>query len=165
MAWCHQARNHYLSQYWSWPMMPNVITRPQWVILPQWTCNISCAHFSPQHSQRTTHRSPTPHPTPSTDFKFSIRWDMCLYDIHSTFKISVTVISITNALEIPESWGKSSILLLPKSNSLTAIFPPNQDSYSSRLPFLCPPTLAVGHVPGCQPVFRPPPQLVRHLTL
>ena len=31
MAWCRQATSHYLSQYWPRSMLPNGITRPQWV--------------------------------------------------------------------------------------------------------------------------------------
>ena len=31
MAWCHQAASHYLSQCWSGSLLPNGITRPQWV--------------------------------------------------------------------------------------------------------------------------------------
>ena len=31
MAWCRQARNHYLSQCWPRSMSPNGVTRPQWV--------------------------------------------------------------------------------------------------------------------------------------
>ena len=31
MAWCHQARSHYLSQCWPRSMWPYGITRPQWV--------------------------------------------------------------------------------------------------------------------------------------
>ena len=31
MAWCHQARSHYLTQCWPSSMMPFGVTRPQWV--------------------------------------------------------------------------------------------------------------------------------------
>ena len=31
MAWCHQAASHYLSQCWPRSMLPNGVTRPQWV--------------------------------------------------------------------------------------------------------------------------------------
>ena len=31
MAWCHQAKSHYLSQCWPSSMLPYGITRPQWV--------------------------------------------------------------------------------------------------------------------------------------
>ena len=31
MAWCRQATSHYLSQYWPRSMLPNGVTRPQWV--------------------------------------------------------------------------------------------------------------------------------------
>ena len=31
MAWCHQATSHYLSQCWPRSMLPNGVTRPQWV--------------------------------------------------------------------------------------------------------------------------------------
>ena len=31
MAWCHQARSHYLSQCWPRPMTPYGVTRLQWV--------------------------------------------------------------------------------------------------------------------------------------
>ena len=31
MAWCRQATSHYLSQCWPRSMLPNGVTRPQWV--------------------------------------------------------------------------------------------------------------------------------------
>ena len=31
MAWCRQATSHYLSQCWPRSMLPNDVTRPQWV--------------------------------------------------------------------------------------------------------------------------------------
>ena len=31
MAWCRQASSHYLSQCWPRSMLPNGVTRPQWV--------------------------------------------------------------------------------------------------------------------------------------
>ena len=31
MAWCHQAKSHYLSQCWPRSLLPYCITRPQWV--------------------------------------------------------------------------------------------------------------------------------------
>ena len=31
MAWCHQATSHYLSQCWPRSVLPNSVTRPQWV--------------------------------------------------------------------------------------------------------------------------------------
>ena len=31
MAWCHQATSHYLSQCWPRSMLPNGVTRPQWI--------------------------------------------------------------------------------------------------------------------------------------
>ena len=31
MAWCRQAPSHYLSQCWPRSMLPNGVTRPQWV--------------------------------------------------------------------------------------------------------------------------------------
>ena len=31
MAWCHQAKSHYLSQCWLSPSSPHGVTRPQWV--------------------------------------------------------------------------------------------------------------------------------------
>ena len=31
MAWCRQATSHYLSQCWPKSMLPNGITRPQWI--------------------------------------------------------------------------------------------------------------------------------------
>ena len=31
MAWCRQATSHYLSQCWPRPILPNGVTRPQWV--------------------------------------------------------------------------------------------------------------------------------------
>ena len=33
MAWCHQAKSHYLSQCWPSSLSPYGVTRPQWVIL------------------------------------------------------------------------------------------------------------------------------------
>ena len=33
MAWCRQATSHYLSQCWPRSMLPNGVTRPQWVNL------------------------------------------------------------------------------------------------------------------------------------
>ena len=35
MAWCRQARSHYLNQCWPISMPPYGITRPQWVNSPQ----------------------------------------------------------------------------------------------------------------------------------
>ena len=34
VAWCHQAKSHYLSQSWPISLSPNGVTRPQWV---NWT--------------------------------------------------------------------------------------------------------------------------------
>ena len=39
MAWCRQATSHYLSQCWPRSMLPNGVTRPQWV-------KISLAHLN-----------------------------------------------------------------------------------------------------------------------
>ena len=36
MAWRHQAKSHYPSQWWSSYMSPNCVTGPQWVNLPLW---------------------------------------------------------------------------------------------------------------------------------
>ena len=33
MAWCHEARSHYLSQYWPRSMLPYDITRSQWIVI------------------------------------------------------------------------------------------------------------------------------------
>ena len=42
MAWCRQATSHYLSQCWPRSMLPNGVTRPQWVNtrLMAWASNI-----------------------------------------------------------------------------------------------------------------------------
>ena len=36
MAWCRQATSHYLSQCWPRSMLPNGVTRPQWVKIWAW---------------------------------------------------------------------------------------------------------------------------------
>ena len=36
MAWHHQAKSHFPSQWWSSYMSPNCVTGPQWVYLPLW---------------------------------------------------------------------------------------------------------------------------------
>ena len=41
MAWCRQATSHYLSQCWPRSMLPNGVTRPQWVLSRKnliWRC-------------------------------------------------------------------------------------------------------------------------------
>ena len=44
MAWCHQATNHYLSQCWPRSMLPNGVTRPQWVKLPVILVRLAITH-------------------------------------------------------------------------------------------------------------------------
>ena len=45
MAWCRQARSHYLSQCWSRSMSPNGVTRPQWVnYFSSWKCYVDERH-------------------------------------------------------------------------------------------------------------------------
>ena len=50
IAWCHQATNHYLSQYWSRPMPPYGVPRPQrvdiWGIPVGPYCLARYSHFS-----------------------------------------------------------------------------------------------------------------------
>ena len=36
MAWCRQATSHYLSQCWPRSMLPNGVTKPQWVKMFPW---------------------------------------------------------------------------------------------------------------------------------
>ena len=52
MAWCHQATSHYLSQCWPRSILPNGITRPQWVKMggyPQFQGLWFCCHSSWAH--------------------------------------------------------------------------------------------------------------------
>ena len=50
MAWCHQATSHYPSQCWPRSMLPNGVTRPQWVN-SQCLLLMSWCHKEPGHQK------------------------------------------------------------------------------------------------------------------
>ena len=66
MAWCHQAKSHYLIQCWRRLMSPYIVIRPQWVNnhikwCPKGTIPYTCGAPWPQETVLYTCRRGYPH--------------------------------------------------------------------------------------------------------